>query len=303
MTSSFYYSSGQLLIAGEYFVLRGAKAFALPTLSGQSLKVSHLTSQVGVLWESYDVDQNLWFSAHFSDSLHLVETSDVSKAIYAQQFLRQIYIKKPYLFEKPLRLRFHLEFPLNWGLGSSATLIANLSQWSGLDPYLLMEIMGGSGYDVACGLERQPILYDIKKRVQPLPNFDYPFRSQLYFLHLHQKVNSRDSVGKHFANKSFSQEKIEAFSDMALRFTQAQSLDVFSRLLDRYDECTSQEIGLPTVRQTFFPDYPHPMKYLGAWGGDFCLVVMPSPEEKSYFFERGFHTLLPFDRMIYQPTA
>ena len=297
MTS--YYSSGQLLLTGEYFVLKGAKAFALPTVMGQTLYVSQATSQKDMLvWKSYDVDGKVWFWARFSNHLELIETSSPSKAILIQRFLTCILDQKPSKFEVPLDFNFYLDFPLTWGLGSSATLIANLSQWSEIDPYLLLEIMGGSGYDVACALASTPVLYDLQDRAEKLSNFDYPFHTQLYFLHLNRKVSSSQSVSKHFIHKNFPQKKIDEVTEMTSQLIKVSSLDDFSLQLNRYDDFISNELGLPTVRQEFFPDYPYPMKYLGAWGGDFCLVVMPDVGDKGYFFDKGFHTMLSFDEMI-----
>ena len=49
---------------------------------------------------------------------------------------------------------------MNWGLGSSSTLISLLSQWSGVAPEkLLSTSFGGSGYDVACATAKDAIIY------------------------------------------------------------------------------------------------------------------------------------------------
>ena len=43
-----YYSNGKLLITGEYLVLNGAKALALPTKFGQHLRVSSCVEKMVV---------------------------------------------------------------------------------------------------------------------------------------------------------------------------------------------------------------------------------------------------------------
>ena len=55
-----FYSNGKLLITGEYLVLDGAKAFALPTKFGQNLIVENGTNKE-IIWKSYNVDQKIWF--------------------------------------------------------------------------------------------------------------------------------------------------------------------------------------------------------------------------------------------------
>jgi hypothetical protein len=51
-------------------------------------------------------------------------------------------------------------FPLEWGLGSSSTLISNLAWWAGVDPFeLLFSTSSGSGYDIACARQKTPLLY------------------------------------------------------------------------------------------------------------------------------------------------
>ncbi len=54
-----FYSNGKLLITGEYLVLDGANAFALPTKFGQKLIVEKGTKQE-IKWTSYDADGSIW---------------------------------------------------------------------------------------------------------------------------------------------------------------------------------------------------------------------------------------------------
>ena len=57
------------------------------------------------------------------------------------------------------RVETQLEFPREWGLGSSSTLISNLGLWAETDPYdLLSATLGGSGYDIAAARSESPFL-------------------------------------------------------------------------------------------------------------------------------------------------
>ena len=50
-----FYANGKLLLTGEYLVMNGAKAVALPTNKGQSLSVKYRPSNNPKLyWKSYD---------------------------------------------------------------------------------------------------------------------------------------------------------------------------------------------------------------------------------------------------------
>ena len=55
-----FYSNGKLLITGEYLVLDGAKAFALPTKFGQNLIIEEAEGQI-IHWKSVDSDGSIWF--------------------------------------------------------------------------------------------------------------------------------------------------------------------------------------------------------------------------------------------------
>ena len=55
-----YFSNGKLLITGEYVVLDGAVALAVPTTVGQSLTVETI-SEEKILWKSLDEKGQIWF--------------------------------------------------------------------------------------------------------------------------------------------------------------------------------------------------------------------------------------------------
>ena len=59
-------------------------------------------------------------------------------------------------------IKTELTFPKKWGLGTSSTLINNIAQWLGIDPFeLLKRSFGGSGYDIACAQNGSPISYQL----------------------------------------------------------------------------------------------------------------------------------------------
>ena len=56
-------------------------------------------------------------------------------------------------------------------------------------------------------------------------------------------------------------------------------------------------LEIETVKKTLFPDFRGSIKSLGAWGGDFVLVL--SKENPStYFKEKGYEVIIPYQEMI-----
>jgi hypothetical protein len=59
----------------------------------------------------------------------------------------------------------------------------------------------------------------------------------------------------------------------------------------------SDVLEIPTVKNSLFSDFNGTVKSLGAWGGDFVLVVS-NENPTAYFKSKGFETVLPYKDMI-----
>jgi mevalonate kinase len=297
-----YYAHGKLLLSAEYAVLDGALALALPTLKGQSLQVAD-TSDKGLEWTSLDWQGNPWYRGRFELSegyLTAQQPDPVSKRL--EQLLNLCWQKnsgflKP---DKGYSIKTQLEFPRQWGLGSSSTLIFNLSRWSGVDPYYLLDhSFGGSGYDLAAAGSQTPLLY---QRTQEGPKvkgvqLNWDFTDQLYFIYLNRKQNSREAI-KHYRERSaINRDHIDAISDLTRQMVGCPALGAFEELLDRHEAIMSDLLGLAPVKERLFPDYSGSVKSLGGWGGDFVLVTRAN-DSLEYFNSRGFTTVLPFSEII-----
>ena len=155
-----YYAHGKLLLTAEYLVLKGAKALAVPTRLGQSLRVSTLTKNE-LHWRAKVLDTQ-WFDVNFDAHLEIIKCSSLDLATKLQSILKPIIHLYPQtktvLTQKELTT--NLEFDINWGLGSSSTLISLLAQWLEVNPYPILEAtFGGSGYDLACATSSTPLIY------------------------------------------------------------------------------------------------------------------------------------------------
>ena len=297
-----YTANGKLLLTGEYLVLKGALALAIPVRLGQSMVVETVHTP-SLQWNAYKPD-GPWLSATFSpDHLDVIDTDDPSKALKLSRILTAVRELNPSVFKPGLRFETHLGFNPEWGLGSSSTLISNLAQWAEVDPYqLLKKTVGGSGYDVACATASTPIFYRLDNempQISPVA-FDPPFAEQLFFVYQGKKQHSAKEVADFHARiqqNDFSGD-IEVVSDISRALPDVTTLDEFQRLIDRHEAIIGHCLDRQPVKQQF-PDFEGSLKSLGAWGGDFLLAATEWPLEKvkEYFYSKGLDTIFKYQEL------
>ena len=312
---SLYQAHGKFLLTGEYLVLKGALALALPLKLGQTLSVEtrHGTS---LQWNAYKPD-GLWFSVAFNPkNLEIIDSDDQSKAEKLRQILQAVKRLNPKAFEgNHLIFNTHLDFDPNWGLGSSSTLIANLARWANVNPYELLKMtFGGSGYDIACATVERPIYYQVKTKapepvegptptVEPI-NFTPHFANHLFFIYQGQKQSSSKEIKAFLAkaNPVDLQKDIEAVSEISRAVPKCQSLDEFAMLMQCHERIISRCIGQEPV-QKHFPDFEGALKSLGAWGGDFILAATEWDESqvKAYFKGKGLDVVFGYKELVLNP--
>jgi len=299
-----FYSNGKLLITGEYLVLDGAKAFALPTKFGQNLIVEKGNNQE-IKWTSFDADGSIWFEDTFS-FLDISNKSNTGKSSIRNtliEILHEGYLLNPDFFNQAegYSVTTQLTFPRNWGLGTSSTLINNIAQWLAIDAFVLLNnSFGGSGYDIACAQNNSPILYhlDNGKPIVEKVIFAPEFTENLYLVYLDKKQNSKASIAAYYKNKNKDlAEDIAKNNKITSAVLNAKTLSEFALALERHEAEMSSILEMQTVKESFFLDFNGVVKSLGAWGGDFVLVV--SKENPSgYFKEKGFRTIVSYKDMI-----
>jgi len=142
MITKQYYSHGKLLLTGEYLVLDGAQALAVPTKKGQFLTVTPRDSKAfkeGVIhWKSYEVTGDCWFSCCLeftSSGLQQFKSEEASAQKIAITLLNILntarQLNPDFLKERQVyAVTTQLEFDRHWGLGTSSTLINNIAQWA-----------------------------------------------------------------------------------------------------------------------------------------------------------------------------
>lgn len=302
-----YHSNGKFLLSGEYLVLQGARALALPLNLGQSLEVTTINDRNGMIhWDAY-TPKGFWFASIFSKHDFTVHASDdMDKADNLSRIFRAIKSLNPNILQDSNDYFFttRLEFDKDWGLGSSSTLISLLAQWANVDPYELLKMtMGGSGYDIACATASQPIIYRLENDNPMVKTVDFKpaFADKLYFVYQGHKQSSGKEV-KSFKERAktmdFSSE-VSEISEISDKLVGTTSFNDFCDLLTRHEDIMSHCLEQPSLK-SYYPDFQGVMKSLGAWGGDFFLAATELPEKdvKNYFQNKGLNTIIKFDDII-----
>lgn len=298
-----YRANGKLLLTGEYLVLHGAVALALPTKLGQSLTVKTWESHgTFIQWNAYQ-PLGVWFAATLDPStLEIISTDDLPKAQRLVNILKAIRDLNPKVFHPGLQFITHMDFKPEWGLGSSSTLISNLAQWAGVDPYVLLKkTFGGSGYDIACAQADKPIFYWLNGD-QPYSqsvDFNPPFTDKLFFVYQGQKQSSSKEVkafNQHRAQADLTTE-MQTISELSRALPTITYFEDFCTLLQVHENMLSRCLGRESVQQQY-PDFNGTLKSLGAWGGDFLLAAteMSRDEVWAFFRSKGFNPLNPIFR-------
>ncbi|MBP5642977.1 MAG: hypothetical protein J6X10_01920 [Bacteroidales bacterium] len=302
-----YRANGKFLLSGEYLVLQGARALALPLKLGQSLEVKTIDIQEGMIhWDAY-TPRGFWFAAIFSKFGFTVHASDdMDKADNLCKIFKEIKSLNPNILQDKNDYFFttKLEFDSQWGLGSSSTLISLLAQWAGVNPYeLLKRTMGGSGYDIASATASKPITYQLQNGEPIVEEIDFhpEFSDKLYFVYQGHKQSSGKEV-KSFKERAkttdFSKE-IAEISEITDSLTKTTSFDEFCSLLTRHEAIMSMVLEQPSLK-TQYPDVQGVIKSLGAWGGDFFLAATELSEKEvvSYFKGKGLGTIIRYKDIV-----
>jgi len=307
MNNQYYYGHGKLLLTGEYFVLDGAKSLAMPTRMGQKMNVYYKRSNSPKLfWKGTDVNGNVWFQATFELWHFNIVDNETPEALVLQKILRQARLQNIHFLrdEMDVHVETGLEFPLDWGLGSSSTLLYNIAQWAYISPFELQDkTFEGSGYDIACAQSMGPIIYSKNSNGPTWKSISFSplFKDNLYFVYLNQKQNSREGI-KMYKSKSLENKQtiIKDINHLTNSIHKALDLKEFEEYLYAHENLISKELGLTKVKDQFFSDFWGAVKSLGAWGGDFVLVSSDrsSQETINYFKNKGFDTVLAYDEMI-----
>jgi mevalonate kinase len=301
-----FYGHGKLMITGEYFVLDGAQSLALPTKFGQHFRVRQLSSSDSLLhWIALDSQKKPWLQFTFdkenfacmNDSS--AQANDLSLMLQATRQLNPDFLTD----KTNTAVETLLEFPNNWGLGSSSTLIYCLAKWAKVNAYqLLQNSIGGSGYDVACAGSDTAILYQ-KTDDEPVTtpvNWQPDFSHQIYFAHLGKKQSSPDAIKyykQQLKDKTHAINELNRITNLILN---TNDFNLFEELIVEHETLIGSQLKLIKVKDQLFADYWGTAKSLGAWGGDFVMLTNDKSQEelKEYLQQKHITTFLSWEEMM-----
>lgn len=303
-TKKIFYSNGKLLITAEYLVLDGAKALALPTKFGQNLIIEE-SKNPEINWKSFDADGSIWFedSITFSEIKNPVSAKEESVKTTLLKILHEAFLLNPNFIteNKGYEISTELTFPKKWGLGTSSTLINNIAQWLEIDAFeLLNNSFGGSGYDIACAQNNTPVSYQLKQgkpKVETV-HFNPSFTDTIYFVYLNKKQSSKTAIANYQKNKTTDiEKKIIKIDKITQEIIHAKNSTIMAAAIARHEAIMSSILETPTVKENLFFDFIGEIKSLGAWGGDFIMVIS-DVNPVTYFVSKGYKTIIPYQDMI-----
>lgn len=326
-------SNGKFLLTGEYLVLKGATALALPLRLGQSMNVETLDSDEGkIYWDAYikstrqqvtkttsrdasmipmkstniDTSEQVnettnWFSVVLDkNDFSVKENDDFEKAKRLSDILSKAKSLNENIFNDSHDYRFstYLDFNPQWGLGSSSTLINNISEWADINPYQLLEMtFKGSGYDIACAKANGAIFYRVNE--SRAADFNPSFKDNLYFVYQGHKQNSANEV-KAFLDKEKSyDDEVMKISEISETICHVDDYNSFCNLIKSHEEIMERVLNRKRIK-SYYPDFEGEMKSLGAWGGDFFLVATEWDEDKvrKYFTNKGLDVIFRYNDIV-----
>lgn len=288
-------ASGKLLLFGEYLVLNGANCLAIPLQFGQKMQVENVDDNC-IYWESYSQNK-CWFSAILDDDFSIVKTSNHAIATTLQKIFHTIKNQNPTInFHN--KFKVEADFNLNWGLGSSSTLISLLSQWSDVDAYELQRnSFGGSGYDIACATTEKPIIYS-KQSITKTVDLSPTITQHLLFIYSGKKQNSRVAINN-YKRKIVPNNAINTINCIIDEAIQTEDIVTFENQIYQAESLLAGILNIQPLKEQIFIDYPYAIKSLGAWGGDFFMATFRNiGMAKQYFQDKGCDTIFTYEEII-----
>lgn len=302
MTKGKFFSPGKLLLTSEYVVLDGAQALALPTKWGQEFFFEEGKDDDPVIvWEAFHQNK-AWLKTTINyKSWEILDANLPKAAEFVLKVLKSACELSNKRFQdfKAYHLSTNLQFPPDYGLGSSSTLMNNVAQWADADAFQLNDkLLGGSGYDIAVAKAHTPILYCKSKNQihYQSVNFKPNYKSDLIFVHLNQKMDSRKGISQ-YREKTVNQNLISDFSELTRKILDCGNIETFGELMTLHEEKISDIIDIPPLKKELFSDYGGFIKSLGAWGGDFFLASKVG-DYQNYFKERNYHRIFEYEDLI-----
>ena len=302
-----FFAPGKILLAGEYAVLLGLEAHAVPVKQGQWMEFFAYKTPPDTAntlhFKALDDLQSVWLDNTYNLDLRQWQ-SEVSPELNAFDRVLHCVADSFWQPQTSYRMETRLEFGRETGLGSSSTFIALMAQCFLLDPQVLQDqIFKGSGYDVAVASLGKPLSFWRNEQGAHFRQWQLPatLTQDWFVVFLGNKVNSRHSAAEIIENlkevlaEPFYKQQFERVLGIVRDADTTASVEA---ALEMYQLLLAQLVNMDTPYKQFGlkPVKQGLCKWLGAWGGDMLLVNNTFLEQENPFFE-SYH-IVPWNELV-----
>jgi mevalonate kinase len=163
-------------------------------------------------------------------------------------------------------------------------------------------ISRGSGYDVACANAESALLYQLINEMPVIQSVDFQpdFMDKMYLVYLGQKQDTSKSVAAFLNNYKKNQEDIDLYSKLTCDLIKTSSIEEFGELIIQHEKRLSEILNISVLKEALFSDLDGYAKSLGAWGGDFALLICSWEKEKlsSYLSSKGITQWFAYNDLV-----
>ena len=116
-------------------------------------------------------------------------------------------------------------------------------------------------------------------------------------MHRNQKQDSKEGIARYRKTTNNRQEELSTINSLTQEFINATSFEELAHAIEKHEKFIAERIEMTPIKESLFPDYPHAIKSLGAWGGDF-FMALGKKEDMAYFKNKGYHTVIAYSDMV-----
>lgn len=293
-------------MTGEYLILKGATGLTVPLVKGQSLTVEK-TPQIKLRWESRE-HGNTWFYLETENSLfEILDTNNPESANFIISVLNAARKLNPSFLkgQQGVSVVADMEFDRNWGWGSSSSIIANVAEWSKTNAFELhSQVSAGSGYDVVSALADGPLMFSRNKSNYTTEEAEMSnsVTGSVYFVYQGRKQDSQKSVKGFLQKKKSYRVEINTISELSRHIANCKDPKDLGYYVKEHEQVMSGVLKQPTLRETRFADLDGEVKSLGAWGGDFAMIVWYQDQQDlmKYLTTKNIDIFFRYDEIVKQ---
>lgn len=118
-------------------------------------------------------------------------------------------------------------------------------------------------------------------------------------MYLNQKQSSKSAISNYLTQRHKTGKIISKINTITYQAIDCKEGAAFAKLMEQHEIIMSDVLETKTVQEKLFSDFKGVVKSLGAWGGDF-VMVLSKENPKDYFLQKGYTTVLSYEEMVLQ---